>query len=65
MEPDAYLCELANEVDEIERAGFEIVRSEEEFLDSIFYDIGAVVFFLSIIEWQIPGFSVQRYRERL
>lgn len=65
VEPDAYEWELADEVDEIRRAGFEIVRSEEALLDSIFYDIGAVVFFLRVIEWQIPGFSVPRYRERL
>ena len=38
---------------------------EKAFLDSHFYDIGTVVFFLKIIEWQIPDFSPDRYRKRL
>ena len=42
-----------------------IERVEEALLASHFYDIGAVLFFLKIIEWQIPEFTPQRYRERL
>jgi SAM-dependent methyltransferase len=56
---------LEAEVENLRDAGFQVLRAEEELLDSIFYDIGAVVRFLTIIEWQIPDFDVDKYRERL
>lgn len=56
---------MEREITEFQSAGFQIERAEEAFLDSHFYDIGAVVFFLKIIEWQIPDFSPDRYRKRL
>ena len=46
-------------------AGFEIARGEEAFPRTEFLDIGAVVFYLKVIEWQIPGFSVEKYRHTL
>ncbi len=30
-----------------------------------FFDIGAVVFFLRLVVWIVPGFTVARYRDRL
>jgi hypothetical protein len=56
---------MEREVREFEKAGFDIERAEEALLDSHFYDIGAIVFFLKIIEWQIPDFTPERYHERL
>lgn len=46
-------------------AGFEVVTCHEQVLESNFYDIGAVVFYLKVIEWQIEGFSVDKYEQRL
>ena len=65
--PDANIgvWTLKNETEQLEQAGFQIQRAEEAFLDSIFDDIGAVVFFLKIIEWQIPDFSIEKYYDRL
>jgi SAM-dependent methyltransferase len=48
-----------------EAAGFQLARAEEELLDSIFYDIGAIVFYLKVIAWQIPDFSLEKYEARL
>jgi hypothetical protein len=31
----------------------------------MFYDIGAVVYFLRLVIWIVPDFSVDRYRDRL
>jgi SAM-dependent methyltransferase len=62
---DAAVWMLENEIRQLEEAGFQILRAEEAFLDSIFDDIGAVVFFLKIIGWQIPDFSIEKYRDRL
>jgi hypothetical protein len=31
----------------------------------VFYDVGAVVYFLRLVIWIVPNFSVERYRDRL
>ena len=46
-------------------AGFEILREEEAFGPIRFYDVGALVWFARIIEWEFPGFSVDRCFDRL
>lgn len=48
-----------------EDAGFEIVRAEEAYRPITFYDVGAFVWFAHIIEWEFPGFSVDRCFDRL
>ena len=40
------------------RAGFTITRAEETFRPIRFFDVGALVWFARIIEWEFPGFSV-------
>ena len=56
---------LKRAINELENAGLQITRQQEEFPDSIFYDIGAVVFYLKVIQWQIEDFTVDKYRQRL
>jgi hypothetical protein len=51
--------------DELERAGFEVLDGREELLPGTFYDIGAVVLFLRITPWQIPGFDLAGYDDAL
>ena len=46
-------------------AGFEILQAEEAFGPISFYDVGAFVWFARIIEWEFPGFSVERCFDRL
>lgn len=43
-----------------EKAGFQIIRAEEAYRPVVFYDVGAFVWFARIIEWEFPGFSVDR-----
>ncbi|NGO09861.1 class I SAM-dependent methyltransferase [Streptomyces sp. HC44] len=50
---------------EAEAAGLEIVELRAERLRMEFYDIGAVVHFLRKVVWMVPGFTVDRYRDRL
>lgn len=50
---------------ELEARGFEVLEQREEYPKTVFMDIGAVVYYLKAIPWQIPGFSVAAYRERL
>lgn len=56
---------LDSEVEKLEQAGMRVTRAAEEFLDSVFDDIGVLVFYLKVITWQIPDFSVEKYRDRL
>lgn len=46
-------------------AGFHILRAAEAYRPIKFYDIGAFVWFAHIIEWEFPGFSVDRCFEQL
>ncbi len=48
-----------------EETGFQIVQAEEAFRPITFYDVGAFVWFARIIEWEFPGFSVDRCLENL
>jgi SAM-dependent methyltransferase len=46
-------------------AGLVINDLRSERTRVAFYDIGAVVYFLRLVPWIVPGFSVDRYREEL
>lgn len=50
---------------EAQRAGLEVVDLRHESLEVRFGDVGAVVYFLRKVLWTVPGFSVDRYRDRL
>ncbi|MFX0015397.1 MAG: class I SAM-dependent methyltransferase [Promethearchaeota archaeon] len=40
--------------------GFKILNGKEALMNEHFQDIGAVVFYLRIISWQIPGFNFNK-----
>ncbi|KEQ22240.1 class I SAM-dependent methyltransferase [Paenibacillus tyrfis] len=44
---------------------FEVVKQSEQFLSQRFYDVGALVYYLKAVPWQIPDFEVDKYREEL
>ena len=46
-------------------AGFTILRGEEVFRPIRFFDVGALVWFARIIQWEFPGFSVDTHLENL
>ena len=48
-----------------EEAGFEIIQAEEAYRPIKFYDVGAFVWFAHIIEWEFPGFSVEKCFDKL
>lgn len=43
-----------------EQEGFEILQADECMRPIKFYDVGALVWFAHIIEWEFPGFSVNK-----
>jgi SAM-dependent methyltransferase len=50
---------------EAERVGLEVVDLRYEQLPMVFDDVGAVVYFLRLVVWIVPDFSVDKYRDRL
>ncbi|WP_368906148.1 class I SAM-dependent methyltransferase [Bacillus wiedmannii] len=50
---------------ELKENGFTILEEKEEFPFQRFYDIGAIVYYLTAIPWQIPDFTVEGYNEEL
>ena len=60
--PDQYL-KLASR--KFEDAGFTTLRGEEVFRPIRFFDVGALVWFARIIQWEFPGFSVDTHLENL
>ncbi|WP_410771039.1 class I SAM-dependent methyltransferase [Fontibacillus sp. BL9] len=52
--------DLDHSVRKLEQAGFTVLEQRECFSEVQFFDIGALVYFAKIIEWEFPGFSVDR-----
>lgn len=56
---------LRFQTESFQKQGFQILRSEEAFPPIRFYDIGALVWFARIIEWEFPAFSVETCLKQL
>lgn len=55
--PELYLHKVSQKFTE---TGFTILHSQEAFRPIRFYDVGALVWFAHIIEWEFPGFAVDK-----
>ncbi len=66
-QPDALsaLWTLGQAVKQLEEGGFGIVVQKEEFPATEFKDIGAVVYYLKAISWQVSDFSIEKYYDQL
>lgn len=60
--PDSYLKNISKKFKE---TGFKILQEQEVFRPIKFYDIGALVWYAHIIEWEFPNFSVNNCLENL
>ena len=60
--PDQY-AEKAAEA--FQKVGFSILQKEECYCPIRFYDVGALVWFARIIQWEFPAFSVDTHLENL
>ncbi|MEE1751582.1 class I SAM-dependent methyltransferase [Streptomyces sp. SP18CS02] len=54
-----------DESTEARSAGLEVVDIRLERLRMEFFDVGAVIYFLRKVIWTVPGFTVDRYLDRL
>ena len=60
--PKAYLSIASQEfIDN----GFDIIEEAEAYRPIEFYDVGALVWFARIIDWEFPYFEVEKYQENL
>lgn len=50
---------------QLANAGFQIYDKREEFPETVIKDIGALVFHLKVISWQIEDFSVEKFYDKL
>ncbi|MDX8367348.1 methyltransferase domain-containing protein [Cytobacillus sp. IB215665] len=56
---------LTTAMSDLVNNNFEILYCKEEFPTQRFFDIGALVYYLKAIPWQVPDFSVEQYCENL
>lgn len=52
-------------VAELKSAGFRILERLEEFPKGRFNDVGALVYLLKAVPWDVPDFTIDNYREKL
>jgi len=62
---DIQIWDEQTAVEELRDVGFEILRSKQTKAETRFYDIGALIFYLNAVSWQIPDFSPDRYERQL
>lgn len=55
---DTYLAEF-------KKLGYDIIFSDEMFPKMKFYDVGALVYYAKIIEWEFPNFGVEKHFKNL
>jgi SAM-dependent methyltransferase len=56
---------LCSMVLKLEKEGFEVTYQDECITKTRFFDIGAVIYYLKCIPWQIKDFSIKGYWERI
>lgn len=59
------LWNLDKAVSELQDENFIILKQIEDITKTRFYDIGAIIYYLKAIPWQIPDFSVSKYKNQL
>lgn len=60
--PDNHLLTV---VTRMQAAGFEILRADQAFVKMSFRDIGAIVYYATVIPWEFPNFDVTRILPKL
>ena len=63
--PNVEWEDLAESVSNLEQAGFQIHKQLEDIYPQRFFDVGAIVYQLKAVPWQIPDFTIDKYFERL
>jgi SAM-dependent methyltransferase len=64
-QPDSHSRDPAVEASAAKAAGLDIVDLRTERLRMEFFDVGAIVYFLRLVIWMVPDFTVDAYVNRL
>lgn len=56
---------LRRTVNQLKEAGLTILEAKDDISLTRFYDVGAIVYYLKVNQWQFPNFTVERYFDRL
>lgn len=56
---------LKSAVTELQETGFKTLEQKEDLVKTRFYDIGAIVYYLKAIPWQVPDFTLEKYFDGL
>ncbi|MBZ2175666.1 class I SAM-dependent methyltransferase [Schnuerera sp. xch1] len=64
-ESQYYNWNLETAISKLNEVGLKITEQKEDMVKTRFYDIGAIVFYLKAIPWQVPNFTVEKYFKRL
>ena len=56
---------LAPTLTSLYESGLDVIRADKAALRTTFKDIGAVVYYLKVITWQVVGFTPEAFQERL
>lgn len=51
-------------VRELQEAGWRVIEQKEDHPTRRFFDVGAIVYYLKAIPWQMPDFSVEKYFDK-
>jgi SAM-dependent methyltransferase len=62
---DIEWADLSRAAANLQAAGLRIIKQLEDIYPQRFYDVGAIVYQLKAVPWQIPDFSVENYFEQL
>ncbi|WP_026692704.1 class I SAM-dependent methyltransferase [Peribacillus kribbensis] len=65
VNPEFSHWNLQHAVEQLTQNSFKIVYYSEHFPIQRFYDIGALVYYLKAISWQVPGFHTEEHIDRL
>lgn len=52
-------------VNKLETTGFEILERKENITSTRIFDVGAIVYHLKAVPWELPGFSIEKYYNKL
>ena len=52
-------------IQKLESLDFKIIESHENITLTRIYDVGAIVFYLKAIPWELPNFTVEKYYNKL
>ena len=62
---DHFEWNLNYAVKELEDAGFRILEEHESVGSTRIFDVGAIVYYFKAVPWELPDFTVEKYREKL